>query len=67
LERALAIHEKKLAEHHTDCNVLNTNRMRRNFARLLLADGNAAQAFTFSEAALAAHETILGVLPLDAL
>jgi hypothetical protein len=38
----------------------HTNRVRCNFARMLLADGNVAQAVTFSEAALAAHEKAFG-------
>ena len=38
----------------------NTNRLRRNFARLLLAAGSAADALAFSETALAGQEAILG-------
>ena len=38
----------------------NTNRVRGNLARLLLADGNAAEALTYSDAALVAHKIALG-------
>ena len=38
----------------------NTNRVRHNFARLLLAEGNAAEALRCGEAALSAHEKTLG-------
>ena len=38
----------------------STNRGRRNFARLLLADGDAEEALRFSEVALSAHEKVLG-------
>jgi tetratricopeptide (TPR) repeat protein len=54
-ERAMAIADKVLGTEHP-----NTNRVRHNFARLLLADGNAAEALTSSEAALAAHKNGLG-------
>jgi hypothetical protein len=36
------------------------NRVRHNFARLLLASGESTEALTISEAALAAHEKTLG-------
>ena len=38
----------------------NTNRARHNLARLLLAEGNAAEALTCGDAALAAHKKVLG-------
>jgi tetratricopeptide (TPR) repeat protein len=53
-ERALAIFETTNPEHP------NTNRVRRNFARLLMTIGRAAEALTFSETALASHEKVLG-------
>jgi hypothetical protein len=53
--RALAIYEKVLGDEHP-----NTNRVRHNFARLLLAEGNAAEALRCGEAALAAHQRTLG-------
>ena len=37
-----------------------TNRVRRNFARLLVAAGSAAEALTFGETALAGYEKTLG-------
>ena len=37
----------------------NTNRVRYNFARLLLASGNPVEALSFGEAALAAHQKAL--------
>jgi hypothetical protein len=37
-----------------------SNRARCNFARVLLAEGNVAQAITFSEAALCVHEKTFG-------
>jgi hypothetical protein len=37
-----------------------TNRGRRNFATLLLASGDASAALTLGEAALAAHQKVLG-------
>jgi hypothetical protein len=37
-----------------------TNRGRHNFARLLLDSGNPGEALSLSEAALAAHEKVLG-------
>ena len=54
-ERALAIYEQALGPDHP-----NTNRGRRNLARLLLATGGAAQALGLGETALAAHESALG-------
>jgi class 3 adenylate cyclase len=53
-ERALATLEVSSPEHP------NTNRVRCNFARLLLAAGSAAEALTFGETALASHEKIFG-------
>jgi hypothetical protein len=53
-ERALSIFKTIGTEHP------NTNRVRRNFARLLLATGSAVEALTFSETALAGHENVLG-------
>jgi hypothetical protein len=38
----------------------NTNRVRRNFARYLVAAGSPAEALTFSETALAGHAKIFG-------
>ena len=38
----------------------DTNRVRRNFARLLVATGSAAEALTLGETALAGHEKVLG-------
>jgi hypothetical protein len=53
--RALAIRVNVLGPEHRD-----TNRGRYNFARLLLADGNPAEALRHSEVALAAQEKVLG-------
>jgi class 3 adenylate cyclase/Tfp pilus assembly protein PilF len=52
--RALATYEMISPEHP------NTNRVRRNFARLLMAAGNAADALAFSKTALTGHEKVLG-------
>jgi acetyl-CoA acetyltransferase len=38
----------------------DTNRVRRDFARLLLAAGSATEALTLGETALAGHKRILG-------
>jgi hypothetical protein len=48
--RALATYEMISPEHP------NTDRVRRNFARLLMAAGNAADALAFSKTALTGHE-----------
>jgi tetratricopeptide (TPR) repeat protein len=53
-ERALAIWEKLVGAAHP-----NTHRVRVDFARWLLADGNAAQALAYGEAALAVHRQAL--------
>jgi len=55
LGRALAIYEKVLGPDHP-----NTNRGRRNVARLLLATGRPTKALGLGQAALAAHERALG-------
>jgi hypothetical protein len=51
----LPICEKVLGAEHP-----NTNCVRQNYAGLLLAEGNAAEALRCGEAALAAHEKTLG-------
>jgi tetratricopeptide (TPR) repeat protein len=53
-DRALATLEVSSPEHPS------TNRVRCNFARLLLAAGNAAEALTLGETALAGHEKSFG-------
>ena len=54
-ERALATCEKVLGPEH-----MTTNRVRGNFATLLLASGEANDSLTLAKAALAAHEKLLG-------
>ena len=53
-ERALGTFEMVSPEHP------RTNRLRYDFARLLLATGSAAEGLTLSETALGGHEKILG-------
>jgi eukaryotic-like serine/threonine-protein kinase len=52
---ASAIYQKVLGPDHP-----NTNRGRRNLARLLVATGCGAQALGLGQTALAAHESALG-------
>jgi hypothetical protein len=54
-ERALTIIEKALGPEHP-----NMNRVRHNFAHLLLASGESTEALTLGEAALGAYEKTLG-------
>jgi hypothetical protein len=55
MKRSLAIFEKTLGPE-----LPNTNWARSNFARLLLASGYPSEARTLAEAALVAHEKLLG-------
>ncbi len=55
-ERALAIAEKVFGADHSA-----TNRGRCNFAFLLLASGNPAEAFALGNIALTAHMKVLGL------
>jgi hypothetical protein len=54
-EEALSITETTLGADHTD-----TNRVRRSFARLLLATDHPTEALLLGEAALATYEKALG-------